>query len=73
MDHSGAAENKIEIDEQVHKKSKENASVVDLIGLDQASQQLILLKEQAITHLKIFGPQAALLVELAEFIVSRDQ
>lgn len=73
LDHCGEQESKIEIDEQEHKKSKENASVVDLIGLDQATKQLSLLKEQAIAHLKIFGPQASLLVELAEFIISREE
>jgi farnesyl diphosphate synthase len=73
LDHVGAADSKIEIDEQEHKKSKENASVVDLIGLDHATKQLALLKEQAISHLKIFGPQASLLIELAEFIISREE
>ena len=73
LDHCGVEIGKIEIDEQTHKKPKENASVVDIIGLNQATQQLNLLKEQAITHLKIFGPQASLLVELAEFVVSRDK
>lgn len=73
LDHCGAADSKIEIDEQEHKKSKENASVVDLIGLEHATKQLVLLKEQAIAHLKVFGPQASLLIELAEFIVSREE
>ncbi len=73
LDHVGASDSKIEIDEQEHKKSKENASVVDLIGLDQATKQLALLKEQAISHLKVFGPQASLLIELAEFIISREE
>ncbi|NBV06686.1 MAG: polyprenyl synthetase family protein [Proteobacteria bacterium] len=73
LDHCGVAEAKIGIDEKEHKVSKENASVVDLIGLDYAVKQLTLLKEQAVGHLKIFGPQAYLLIELAEFIISRDQ
>lgn len=72
LDHSGATGGKIEIDEQEHEQSKENASVVDLIGLESANRQLILLKDQAVAHLKIFGPQALLLAELAEFIISRD-
>ena len=72
LDHSGDVDGKIEIDEQEHKKSKENISVVDLIGMEHATKQLVLLKEQAITHLKMFGPQASLLIELAEFIISRD-
>ena len=73
LDHCGVNEGKIEIDEQDHKKPKENASVVDIIGLEHATQQLALLKEQAIAHLKIFGPQALLLIELAEFVVARDK
>jgi farnesyl diphosphate synthase len=73
LDHCGVSEGKIEVDEQNHKKPKENASVVDVIGLEHATQQLALLKEQAVAHLKIFGPQASLLIELAEFVVSRDK
>ncbi len=73
LDHCGAADSKIEIDETEHEKSKENVSVVDLVGLEQATKQLFLLKEQAIAHLRIFGPEASLLVALAEFIISRDK
>ncbi|MDX2083538.1 MAG: polyprenyl synthetase family protein [Rickettsiales bacterium] len=73
LDHCGAVEGKIAIDEQEHKKSKENASVVDLIGLEASSKQLVLLKDQALAHLKIFGKQASLLIDLAEFIISREK
>ncbi len=73
LDHCGVNEGKIGIDEQAHKKPKENASVVDVIGLEHATQQLALLREQAVAHLKMFGPQALLLVELAEFVVSRER
>ncbi len=73
LDHVGDDENKIEIDENQHKESKENGSVVDLVGIESAKKQLVLLKEQALEHLKIFGPKAALLAELAEFVVSRDK
>ena len=44
-----------------------------MIGLDHAVKQLNLLKEQAVSHLKIFGKKADLLSELSEFIVSRDK
>ncbi len=73
LDHVGDDENKIEIDENQHEKSKENGSVVDLIGMESAKKQLFMLKDQALEHLKIFGPKAALLIELAEFVVSRDK
>lgn len=73
LDHCGGEESGIEIDEQEHEESKDNASIVDLVGLQQANQQLMLLKDQALAHLKIFDAQAALLAELAEFVVSRDK
>jgi farnesyl diphosphate synthase len=73
LDHCGVSVGKVEIDEAVHKKPKENASVVDVIGLENAQKQLELLKEQSIAHLKIFGDKAALLVELADFVVTREK
>lgn len=73
LDHSGLDIGKIGLDEQTHKKPKENASVVDVIGIESAIKQLTLLKEQAISHLKIFNNKATLLVDLADFIVSRER
>lgn len=71
LDHQGSKEMKVEIDENSHKKSKENASIVDVIGIDNANQQLDLLRQQAIAHLERFGSKADILRELAEFITKR--
>lgn len=71
LDHIEAKSGKIEIDETRHKKTQDNASIVDAVGLEQSKKQLDLLKEQAIDHLKIFGDKAKILVELTEFVVSR--
>lgn len=65
LDHSEAKNNQT--------NSQENASIVDIIGLEQAQKQLQLLKEQAISHLNIFGNKAFLLAELAIFIVDRSE
>lgn len=73
LDHSGTNSGKSEIDEHIHKKPEENASIVDVIGIENAKKQLVLLKEQAIAHLKIFGEEAALLKQLAEFVIDRDK
>ena len=72
LDHLGAPIGKTEIDEIVHKKPKENASIVDIIGLERSSQQLKILSEQAKAHLKIFGKKADLLVDLVDFLVNRN-
>ncbi len=72
LDHRGISIGKVEIDEAIHKKPKENASIVDVIGLENAKKQLELLRDQSIAHLKIFGEKARLLVELVEFIIARD-
>lgn len=73
LDHCGVSVGKVEIDETIHKKPKENASIVDVVGLENAQKQLDLLKEQSISHLKIFGDKAKLLVELADFVVTRER
>ncbi|MBM3579926.1 MAG: polyprenyl synthetase family protein [Alphaproteobacteria bacterium] len=54
-------------------RTKENTSIVALVGLEAAQKQLDLLREQSIAHLKIFGDKAKLLVDLAEFVVTRDR
>ncbi len=71
LDHCGLDLGKTEIDENIHKKPQENASIVDIVGLENAIKQLNLLKEQAIAHIKVFGNKAALLEKLAEFIINR--
>lgn len=73
LDHHGINIGKVEIDEIVHKKPKENASIVDVIGMENAQKQLDLLKEQSIVHLKSFGDRAALLEELADFVITRSK
>ncbi len=62
-----------EIEETGHKKPKDNASIVDLVGIKTAEEQLKILHEQSIAHLKIFGDKAKLLVDLAEFVVIREK
>lgn len=73
LDHQSNNEAKVEIDELIHKKKEENASIVDVVGLDQANQQLEMLKEQAKEHIKPFGDKARTLIELADFITKRNR
>lgn len=63
----------IDLETVTNKKHKENASIVDVVGIDHAVKQLDLLKEQAVSHLKIFGDKAELLVELSDFVARRDK
>ena len=49
----------------------ENASIVDLMGMEDSKKQLDSLKNQAIAHLKTFGEKASLLVDLTEFMAKR--
>lgn len=72
LDHHHVNIGKVGIDETIHKKPQENASIVDVIGLENAQKQLDLLRDQAVAHLKNFGGKASLLVELAGFVVSRE-
>ncbi len=71
LDHCGVDGGRFGIDEVVHKKPKENASIVDVVGMENAQKQLVLLEEQAIAHLKSFGSKAEILVALAGFVTSR--
>lgn len=73
LDHSGITFGKVEIDETHPKKAKDNASIVDVVGLESAKQQLTILQKQAVDHLKIFGDKAKILRELADFIVTRER
>ncbi len=73
LDHSDSQIGKINIDENTHKKTEDNASIVDIIGIENAKQQLELLKEQATAHLKIFGDKAKLLIDLVEFVITREK
>lgn len=71
LDHIGIRIGKTDIDENIHKKPKDNISIVDVVGMENAKQQLMMLKEQAIRHLKIFGDKAILLQDLADFIIQK--
>jgi farnesyl diphosphate synthase len=71
LDHIGVEIGKTEIDEMVHKKPKENASIVDIIGIEQAEKKLQILSEQAKEHLKIFGTKADILNDLVDLLVNR--
>jgi farnesyl diphosphate synthase len=73
LDHAGVDIGKVGIDETIHKKPQENASIVDVIGMKQAVKQLELLREQALGHLKIFGDKAALLADLVDFVIMREK
>ena len=71
LDHIGVEIGKTEIDEMAHKKPKENASIVDIIGIEQAEKKLQILSEQAKEHLKIFGTKADILNDLVDLLVNR--
>lgn len=64
---------KIAIDQLEHKEVCDKASIVNILGLKKANEQLNLLHDQAISHLSIFGNEANLLRQLAEFVVIRDK
>lgn len=73
LDHNGDPQDKVGIDENIHKKPQENASIVDVLGVENAQKQLELLRDQAIAHLDVFGAKAALLLELADFVITREK
>lgn len=73
LDHYGISIGKVEIDEAVHKKPKENASIVDVLGMEMAQKQLELLRDQSIAHLKVFGTKASFLAELVNFVIMREK
>ena len=72
LDHFGNAIDKNKIDEAKHKKPKENASIVDIIGIERAQQHIKILSEQAKSHLKIFKERANILNDLVDFLVDRN-
>ena len=49
------------------------ATFVSILGVERALQQATLLVEQAIDHLRPFGPAARLLESIARFVISRDR
>ena len=73
LDHKGVESGKIQLDETHPKKVRDNASIVEIVGMKNAKQQLNLLKNQAVDHLKMFGDKAKILHDLAEFVVTRER
>ncbi len=73
LDHAGINVGKIEIDESAHKTSQENASIVDVMGMENAIKQLEILREQTSGHLRIFGNKAHLLADLVDFVILREK
>lgn len=73
LDHAGVSVGKIGIDETIHEKSQENASIVDVMGIENAAKQLEILREQALGHLRIFGEKAHLLRDLVDFVIAREK
>ena len=55
------------------KTTQDKSSIVSILGIERSIDQLNLLHEQAVSHLKPFGDRADLLRKLAEFIVIRDR
>jgi len=72
LDYLGVVIGKTQIDEIVHKKSKENASIVDILGLERSKQQVKILSDQAKLHLNIFGKKAYILENLIDFLIERN-
>jgi farnesyl diphosphate synthase len=73
LDHVGDVSEKMEIDQFEHKNSQDKTSIVNIIGMEKAKEQLKLLHDQAVSHLHPFGEKADLLRQLAEFIVVRER
>jgi farnesyl diphosphate synthase len=71
LDHEEQKEKKVNFDAMKHKKKQENASIVDVVGIESANKQLKMLSQQAKEHIKVFGNQAEILIELADFVSSR--
>jgi len=71
LDHIENQVGKNEINEMSHKKPKENASIVDLIGVEKAEQKLKILNEQAKDHLKIFKERVNILYDLVDLLGNR--
>ncbi len=73
LDHVGDGSGKIEIESLDAKKTQDKTSIVNILGMDKALIQLNLLHDQAVSHLHLFGDNADLLRQLAEFIVVRER
>jgi farnesyl diphosphate synthase len=72
LDYIGDTSNKIGDERYEHKKTQDKTSIVSIIGMDKATDQLNLLHNQAVSHLSSFGEEADLLRGLSEFIIIRN-
>lgn len=71
LDHNDSENQKINIDAITHESSQDNISIVNVVGLETANQQLDLLISQAKEHVSYFGNKADLLIQLADFVKER--
>ncbi len=58
--------------EDVSNSRIDSTSIVKIVGLSAAQKKLKILKSQAINHLSIFEEKATQLINLAEFVINRD-
>lgn len=74
LDHKGDNKHKMNIDAIAHHQTnhQDNSSIVDVIGMDQANNQLELLVNQAKSHISAFGKQADLLCQVCDFVQNRN-
>ena len=71
LDHGG---NEATVGKRLRKdEAQGKQSFVTMLGERKARRQAELLVEQAIDHLRAFGPRADLLAAVAEFTISRDR
>ncbi len=59
--------------EDSQQKNEDNTSIVNVVGVQRAKKQLEMLRDQAIEHIKPFGKKANTLIELANFVVIREE
>ena len=62
-----------ELGKAINKDTKAGkATFVSQLGVERARSQAVILTDQAIKHLNIFGEKAGLLRDLARFVIERD-
>ena len=63
-----------ELGKAINKDTKAGkATFVSQLGVERARSQAVILTDQAIKHLDIFGEKAGLLRDLARFVIERDK
>ena len=67
LDYLGTNLGKTNLDETTN--NSQETSIVRIIGLDLAKQHLQVLKQQANSHLHIFGDKASILCQLTNFVL----